>query len=120
MNPKEHFILLVEDDERLRKVLTLNLQARGYKVLQAGSFQQALDRIAIKPCLAILDINLPDASGWDVADWLETQDVVVPIIIMSGHGAPTAQQWGKFHPVAYLPKPFSIDRLMYLVQEYAQ
>ena len=87
-------------------------------VLEAGSFQKALDRISIKPSLMILDINLPDLSGWKVAQWLEQQVSDLPIIVTSGL-PPDAKQLEHFKPVAFLEKPFAIDRLMYLVKEHA-
>jgi two-component system, OmpR family, KDP operon response regulator KdpE len=120
MDAQKPFILVVEDDDYLRSVIARNLQARGYMVLQAATFRQALDCIAIKPALVILDINLPDASGWEVAQWLEEQDVPVPIVVMSGHSAPSLQQWRHFHPAAFLPKPFEIDQLLHLVEEHTQ
>jgi CheY-like chemotaxis protein len=116
---REHpFVLVVEDDERLRSVIVRNLWARGYIVLEAGSFRDAIDRTEIKPGVIILDINLPDASGWDVAEWLDTQNLAVPVIAISGYVTPTREQMQHYHPAAFLPKPFTIDKLMRLVEEY--
>jgi DNA-binding response OmpR family regulator len=119
MVSKHPFVLLVEDDERLRSIIARNLWARGYIVLQAATFRDAIDQTAIKPGVVILDINLPDASGWDVAEWLETQDVSVPVIVVSGYAAPTREQMMHYHPAAFLAKPFPISKLMGLVQQYA-
>jgi DNA-binding response OmpR family regulator len=116
----EHpFVLLVEDDQRLRSIIARNLWARGYVVMQAASFRDAIDQTAIKPGVVILDINLPDASGWDVAEWLDTQALSVPVIAISGYAAPTREQMRHYHPAAFLAKPFPIDRLMGLVRQYA-
>jgi len=116
----EHpFVLLVEDDERLRSIIARNLWARGYVVLQAASFRDAIDQTAIKPGVVILDINLPDASGWDVAEWLQAQDLSVPVIAISGYAAPTREQVRHYRLAAFLPKPFPISKLMQLVQQYA-
>jgi DNA-binding response OmpR family regulator len=116
---QQPFILIVEDDEQLRTIIARNLQARGYMVFEAASFREAVNRISIKPHLMILDINLPDASGWDVADWLESVAVDVPIVVISGAITPTAKQWERFHPRAFLAKPFDIGDLMRLVEEHA-
>lgn len=112
------FILLVEDDERLREIETRCLQAAGYIVLKAGSFAEALDRISIKPSLMILDIHLPDVSGWEVARWLEGQTSGVPVIVTSGFTA-DRKQIEHFKPVVFLAKPFSIADLLGLVVKYA-
>lgn len=117
MNQQQPFILLVEDDNDLRGILARSLQAAGYMVFQAATFREALDKMAAKPNLMILDISLPDATGWDVATWLEQQTAPVPIIVISGATTPTAGQWQHFSPKAFLPKPFSIDELLDLVEE---
>lgn len=115
---KPVFILLVEDDDRLRGIEIRYLAAAGYMVLEAASFRQAVDRISIKPNLMILDINLPDASGWEVAKWLERQTSDVPIIVTSGV-SPNTRQIKHFEPVAFLAKPFTTEELLKLVQQYA-
>jgi len=117
MNQKP-FILLVEDDDRLRGIETRYLRAAGYTVLEARSFREALNKISIKPALMILDINLPDLNGWEVAGWLERQASDVPIIVTSGL-PPDRRQLEHFVPVAYLEKPFAIEKLLHLVSEHA-
>ena len=78
------FVLVVEDDDRLRKIIATNLGARGYLVFQAGSYEQAVAQLAAGPKLMILDILLPDATGWDFAQWAETMSASVPTIVISG------------------------------------
>lgn len=115
---QQPFILLVEDDTQLRNIVARNLSVAGYLVFQAASFKEALDRLEVKPNLMILDINLPDATGWNVAGWLESMTSPVPIIVMSGL-APDPKQLKHFEPKAFLAKPFSIQELMNLVEKYA-
>ena len=112
------FILLVEDDDQLRGIETRYLRAAGYMVLEARNFSEALNRISIKPALMILDINLPDVSGWEVAGWLERQAQDVPVIVTSGLPADPAQL-KHFQPVAFLSKPFGVEKLLDLVLQYA-
>ena len=60
-------VLVVEDDEQLRRIITSNLVARGHEVRQAPDASTALAALAEEqPDLLILDINLPDRTGWDV------------------------------------------------------
>src|SRR5262249_20168488 len=108
-------ILIVEDDVALRSVVARNLEALGYMVLQAGTFREAADQLAVKPALLILDSTLPDATGWDVAQWLETMTDPVPIILISG-GTPETKRLEQFHPLVFLPKPFPIDALLSAVE----
>jgi DNA-binding response OmpR family regulator len=115
---RQPFILLVEDDEPLRKTIARTLTAAGYMVLGAATFAQALDKMAVKPNLLILDINLPDATGWDVADWLQDQTTQIPIIVISGL-APDHELLRHFKAKAFLPKPFAMRELMALVEQYS-
>ena len=110
-------ILLVEDDSALRETLARSLRARDYLVLKAGTFREATAQMALKPALLILDLTLPDASGWDVADWLESLTSPVPIVLISG-GTPDAAHLRHHHPVAFLPKPFATDDLVEVVERY--
>jgi DNA-binding response OmpR family regulator len=112
------FVLLVEDDAELRNNIARNLQEFGYMVFQAASFREAIDQMQIKPNLMILDINLPDATGWDVAAWLESLTSPVPIIVISGF-TPDEKRLHQFKPKAFLSKPFAIEELIDLVEDYA-
>ncbi len=116
MISQQPFILLVEDDADLRSMIARGLQAAGYMVFQAGNFREAIDKMTIKPNLMVLDINLPDATGWNVADWLESVTSDVPIIVISGF-TPDEKRLQQFKPKAFLPKPFAIEELLDLVQK---
>ena len=110
-------ILIVEDDAALRRELVRSLAAAGYMVFEAGTFREATEQMILKPALLILDITLPDATGWDVAAWLESLTTPVPIVLISG-GTPDAAHLRRFHPVAFLPKPFGADDLLAAVEEH--
>ena len=112
------FVLLVEDDAQLRKVIAANLNERGYMVLQAGSFSEAIDNLAVRPQLMILDIGLPDGTGWDVAGWAESIDASAPIIIISG-SKPQRGQLERLTAATFLHKPFPLRDLLGLVELYS-
>src|SRR3954454_17517330 len=112
------FVLVVEDDAKLRRIIAQNLNAMGYLVFEAGSLAEAGEQIAVKPQLMILDINLPDATGWDVAKWLQGLTDPVPIIVISGMPADKARM-DHFKPLAFLPKPFDMQELLALAQQAA-
>jgi DNA-binding response OmpR family regulator len=110
-------ILIVEDDAALRRELARSLGAAGYLVSEVGTFREAIEQLELKPALMILDITLPDATGWDVAAWLESLTTPVPMVLISG-GTPDAKHLRQFHPVAFLPKPFAVDDLLVAVEEH--
>ncbi len=109
-------VLIVEDDTRLRSIIARNLELLGYMVFEAGTFREATEQMVIKPSLLLLDITLPDATGWDLAGWLESFIAPPPIIVISGT-KPDVKKLRHFQPVAFLPKPFAIGELLTLVKK---
>jgi DNA-binding response OmpR family regulator len=108
-------VLLVEDEPTLRRVIARNLASRGLDVQEAGTAHDAVE-VATKarPDLLLLDINLPDQTGWDVLRELRRRNSEVPTIILSAVRV-SHNRLDEFHPIAYLPKPFPIDALLRLV-----
>ena len=112
-----HFrrVLLVEDEEILRKVIARNLTSRGVQVCEAGTAADAVRAVTSeRPDLVLLDINLPDQTGWDVMRELKRNGHNVPIIVVSAVRV-SQNRLEEFQPLAYLPKPFPIDALLRLV-----
>ena len=105
-------VLIVEDELTLRRIIARNLISRGVIVREAGSAQEAL-RSAIEnpPDLLLLDLNLPDRSGWDVLRELRRRGVEVPTIVVSAVQV-SADRLREFRPICYLPKPFPIESLL--------
>jgi DNA-binding response OmpR family regulator len=108
-------VLLVEDEPTLRRVIARNLVSRGLAVQEVGTARDAVQAATtVRPDLLLLDINLPDQTGWDVLRELRQRSTEVPTIILSavrvGHN-----RMDEFHPIAYLPKPFPIEALLRLV-----
>ena len=123
-------ILLVEDDEVLRGLVARNLQARGYDVRLADDAQTALAQLRATPFdLVLLDINLPDETGWEVLrtaqreGWLQPRMIdgekfKLPVVILSAVRV-SSQRIAEFHPLAYLPKPFPMEAILRLAAEAA-
>lgn len=77
-------ILIVEDDVNIRKLVSVNLEKRGYKISEADSGNQAMLLFRQQPFdLILLDLVLPGISGVDVCTWIRTRSDT-PIIVLSG------------------------------------
>jgi CheY-like chemotaxis protein len=108
-------VLVVDDDKTFRRVLSLNLASRGAEVLQAGTEAEALAVIeARQPDLLLLDINLPDRTGWELLRELKRRDHHVRTVIASAVKVQPGrmQEWPD---VQFLPKPFPMEALVRLV-----
>src|SRR5579871_1488896 len=101
-------VLLVEDEVPLRRILARNLTSRGVQVCEAGTAEEALQSVADEhPDLVLLDINLPDRTGWEVLRELRRRGESVPTIMVSAARI-NPSRLDEFHPLACLPKPFPI------------
>jgi DNA-binding response OmpR family regulator len=108
-------VLLVEDEATFRRVIARNLSGRGLVVREVGTATEAVDvSTAERPDLMLLDINLPDRSGWDVMRELRRLGIDVPTIVVSAVRV-NQSRLEEFHPMAYLPKPFPLEALLRLV-----
>ena len=108
-------VLLVEDETPLRTIIARNLEQRGYRLTAVASVRDAIDRItATLPDVIVLDINLPDGTGWEILRWLRTMDKRAAVIVYSAV-PPSRKRVAEFHPDAVLMKPFPMDCLLDLV-----
>src|SRR5579864_3319006 len=113
--PQFRRVLLVEDEVPLRTVIARNLTSRGVQVCEAGTASDAVDAATREHHdLLLLDINLPDQTGWEVLRELKRRGTEVPTIVVSAVRV-SQSRLEEFHPLAYLPKPFPIDALLRLV-----
>jgi DNA-binding response OmpR family regulator len=79
-------ILAIDDNPQIQKLVTVNLQARGYVVQTASSGEEAIDLFKIGQFdLVLLDLILPGISGIDVCIWIRQQSDI-PIIVLSARG----------------------------------
>jgi DNA-binding response OmpR family regulator len=118
VGPRYRRVLLVEDEAPLRNVIARNLTSRGIDVHEASTVAEALAAANAAPRdlpdLLLLDINLPDRSGWDVLRDLRRRQLQIPTIVLSAVRV-SQNRLDEFQPMAYLPKPFPIEALLRLV-----
>jgi two-component system, OmpR family, KDP operon response regulator KdpE len=106
-------VLVVEDQRQLRRALQINLRARKYEVLTAGTGREALAAAASSPPDAIiLDLGLPDMDGTDVIVAFRGWSAA-PIIVLSGRTSP-GDKIGALDAGAddYVTKPFAMAELL--------
>lgn len=111
-------ILLVEDEESLSKVVALNLRLEGFEVItisngrEAISFKSKVDDFD----LVILDVMLPEVSGWDICTAYKSISNT-PILFISAKGSSSDKIKGlKLGADDYLAKPFDLEELLLRVQ----
>ncbi len=79
-------VLIVDDDPKIRKLLSVNLVKRNFAVHEASNGDQAIACMEqTVPDLAILDLVMPGISGNDVCVWMREQGLVIPIIVLSAY-----------------------------------
>ena len=108
-------ILIIEDDEQLAQLLKMKLDMEGFETRVEYSGTGGLGSAAEHPLdLVILDLKLPDVSGYDVAKRLRRlyHPWTLPIVMLTGLDKPVDQLRGFAHGAdAYLTKPYDPDEL---------
>jgi two-component system phosphate regulon response regulator PhoB len=108
-------ILIVDDEEDLRKLVDFNLRTSGYQTLVAANGEEALELAQLGPDLIVLDLMLPDIQGTEVCKVLkrskDTRDI--PILILSARGDEIDRVVGfEIGAEDYVVKPFSVRELV--------
>ena len=108
---KKKLILIVDDDESLRKMLKVRLSFTKYKVETAGSGEEAFESInKNKPDLILLDIAMPDMDGYEVCkilkDNAETREIPIMFLTAIGGNIENKLQSLMVGGVDYIQKPF--------------
>jgi DNA-binding response OmpR family regulator len=111
-------ILVVDDDAMIVRLVRTYLEREGYRVVTAADGPAALDAIARhQPCLAVLDLMLPEMDGLAVIRALRSQNVATPILMLSARGALADRIRGLEDGADdYMPKPFSPAELVLRVK----
>ena len=116
---KEKRILLVDDDVGFSKILGINLQTHNYSVTTVHAGKEALEKAKSKPDLILLDIMLPDITGYEVCHRLRRDKATnqIPIIMLTAKDAPR-EKVKALHIGAddYITKPFETEELIARVE----
>ena len=109
-----HIVLVVEDEEALLMGLEENLKEAGYIVFTAKDGRHALEIAATKkPDLVLLDVMIPEISGFEVCRKLRDRGANMPVIMLTAR----TDEFDKLHGFEmgaddYVTKPFSINELL--------
>lgn len=110
-------ILIVDDDDDGRALVATVLQSQGFEVQESSRGKDALEKLKhYTPALVLLDIMMPEMSGYDVLVHMkqrpETQNIPVIMLTAKGEGEDiiTGYQYGADY---YIPKPFTTKQLLY-------
>lgn len=106
-------VLLIDDDESLRRVVEYNLREDGYTVMTAADGRSGLQRFQESTVdLVLTDIRMPEMDGVELLTHLKAMQPDLPVIVLTAHGtidsAVEAMKVGAFD---YLTKPFSREQL---------
>jgi DNA-binding NtrC family response regulator len=113
---KKH-ILVVEDEEKLRRVIELQLTSMGFEVDKAATAEEGI-KVADRADLILTDLRLPRMDGLAFLAQIRTQNTHVPVIMMTAYGSiETAVESMKAGATDFLLKPFSLDHLMQVVNK---
>lgn len=105
-------ILIVEDDSTIRSGLKYCLECKGYEVLEAGSKMEAKQNITKDIALILLDVNLPDGSGFDFFKEMKVS-YDIPVIFLTANDLETSIVMGlDMGADDYVTKPFKTRELV--------
>ena len=117
-------ILVVEDDDAIRGLVSEVLREDGYHVREATNGAEALETVQhITPDLIVLDLMMPVMNGWTFLEECRRTEscAEVPVVVTSAsHDLPrTADRLRAMGVRTCLAKPFDVDGLLALVERYA-
>ena len=113
MNGAPIKVLVIDDEPPIRKLLRMGLSTQGYEVIEASNGKTALEQLAQRPALIILDLGLPDIQGHELLRTIRARDDSVPVVVLSSRG----DEAGKVQALDlgaddFVTKPFGMDELL--------
>jgi two-component system, chemotaxis family, chemotaxis protein CheY len=115
----DRVVLVVEDDESIRNVISDVLEERGFRVVGAANGAEALDRLEVgRPDVMVLDLLMPVMHGWDFMETYaaKTGGDSIPIVVVSVNPA-LPRSFNRFGVQSVVAKPFNVDDLLESVEE---
>jgi excisionase family DNA binding protein len=108
-------VLIVDDDDKLREFVRVNLEMEGYTVREAASAREGLAALEEQsPDLVLLDVMMPEMDGWEMLRQLHERHGMgaIPVIVFSGQVEEDAGEVAARGAQAFIGKPFSPQSLI--------
>jgi excisionase family DNA binding protein len=102
-------VLIVDDDEKLREYVRVNLEAEGYEVREAGGAEEALGALGERsPDLILLDVMMPQVDGWETLRQIQEHTGIgaIPVVMFSGKVDESAAEAEQRGAQGFIGKPF--------------
>lgn len=117
-----HRVLLAEDEESLREMISLNLEIEGYHVVKVADGKTALEKAMTERFdLIILDVMLPEISGFSICESIRLENKSVPVLFLTAKNSSSDRVSGlRIGADDYLSKPFDLEELLLRIQSLIQ
>ncbi len=123
----KRWILLVEDDERIRELMAMLLSSEGFEIVELADGMEALKYLAVadvyqsdleRPDLIIADINMPKFSGLDLLMGMRESPCRPPVMLVTGiKDEEIHREARRLGAVEVVSKPFDVDHFLHAVDE---
>lgn len=105
-------VLIIEDEEGLLEILEVNFRGAGYQVSTAADGVTAWQQFdQVHPDLLVLDLNLPQMSGFRLLELVRSESDV-PVLILTALDFAEAEEVARHRPNAFMKKPFHVRDLI--------
>jgi excisionase family DNA binding protein len=108
-------VLIVDDDERLREYVRVNLEMEGYTVHEAASAKEGMGVLdELRPDLVLLDVMMPKVDGWEMLQLMHDRHGVgsFPVVMFSGKVDEAADEAAERGAQGFIGKPFDPHELI--------
>ena len=112
------YILIVDDEEKIRKILKIMITLKGHKIDEACDGEQALKKIKENAYdLVIADVRMPKIDGIALLREINSMENFVPVVFITAYATiDSAVEAMRMGAVDYIPKPFEEDRIMLTIE----
>jgi CheY-like chemotaxis protein len=114
-------LMVIEDDDDLRETLAENLAMEGFEVAAFGDARDALRELqsGLRPFLILLDLMMPNMSGWEFRDAQEADPTIasIPVVVITAAHTLGSDRHS-LTGLEVLRKPFSLEVLLEIVGRY--